>query len=72
MFIGAGTIVVVYILTGLYMMTICRDESTFSNPLWYGLVVIFWPIPVVGGLGWLMSQWIKSIIKYYKKKGEKK
>ena len=43
-----------------------------ENPLWLGLIVIFWPIAIVCGIPYgiviLFVNWIKSCIKYYRKK----
>lgn len=72
MFIGAASLMVIYILMGLYMMLICGEASIFSNPLMYGLIVIIWPIFVIIGLCIIVKEWVKSIVEYYKKKGKKK
>lgn len=72
MFIGAASLIVIYIYMGIWTMSACLGARTFSNPLWYGLVFIFWPIAVLVGLVGLFIEWIKDIREYYKKKGEKK
>ena len=71
MFIGAASLVVIYVYMGIWITSACLGARMFSNPLWYGLVFIFWPIAVLVGLGSLVVEWVKSVAKYYKKKGEK-
>lgn len=47
-------------------------EEFCENPLWLGLIVMFWPIAIVCaipyGLVMLFINWIKSCIKYYREK----
>lgn len=47
-------------------------EEFCENPLWLGLIVMFWPIAIVCaipyGLIKLFINWIKSCIKYYREK----
>lgn len=72
MFIGTVSLIIMYLYFGLWTMSEFLGTRTFSNPLWYGLVFIFWPIVELVGLCGMFIEWIKDVIEYYKKKGEKK
>jgi hypothetical protein len=59
MFIGAGALVVIYIYMGIWTLSVCIGARSFSNPLIYGLAIIFWPVFVIAGLCWVINEWIK-------------
>lgn len=47
-------------------------EECYENPLWLGLIVIFWPIALVCAIPYVVVMvfvnWIKSCIEYYREK----
>lgn len=48
------------------------SEEFIENPLWLGLIVMFWPIAMMCAIPYmifvLFVNWIKNCIEYYREK----
>ena len=57
--------IITYILLGLFIDKAIELCISYKNPLWKPIIIIFWPFAKMYLLGYLIMQWIISVIEYY-------
>ena len=61
-------IIGIYFLFGLFTDMMINLYFNYENPLWKLVTVVFWPFAKLYLLGYLVAEWILSVIEYYKEK----